>query len=90
MVLRNPQRVGVVGRQWVDAFVPMEHLRLLTGADLDHARIGQADLRGAVLRNADLTKARLISAFVGCNLQGADLTGALFLTQAQLDAARVS
>lgn len=47
---------------------------LLVAADLSHADLRKADLTGADLRDADLT--------------GADLRGCLFLTQAQLDAAR--
>ncbi|MFE6891067.1 pentapeptide repeat-containing protein [Streptomyces sp. NPDC057694] len=69
------------------------------GADLVGARLGKADLRGANLRGtlliaADLTGADLRSAdLIGADLRdarigGADLRGALFLTQAQLNAAR--
>ncbi|WP_420036277.1 pentapeptide repeat-containing protein [Streptomyces sp. cg28] len=69
------------------------------GADLMGARLRKADLRGANLRGAllvaaDLTGADLRAAdLIGADLrdariEGADLRGALFLTQAQLNAAR--
>ncbi|RAJ89372.1 MULTISPECIES: pentapeptide repeat-containing protein [unclassified Streptomyces] len=69
------------------------------GADLMGARLSKADLRGANLRGAllvaaDLTGADLRAAdLIGADLrdariEGADLRGALFLTQAQLNAAR--
>lgn len=69
------------------------------GADLMGARLAGADLRGANLRGAyliaadlgraDLRTADLIGAdFRDTNLRGADLRDALFLTQAQLNAAR--
>ncbi|MBC2868407.1 pentapeptide repeat-containing protein [Streptomyces mexicanus] len=69
------------------------------GADLIGARLKGADLRGASLRGAyliaaDLTGADLRGAdLIGAdlrdaNLADADLTGALFLTQPQLNAAR--
>ncbi|MGW1721311.1 pentapeptide repeat-containing protein [Streptomyces sp. NPDC002306] len=71
------------------------------GADLMGARLKGADLRGASLRGAcliaaDLTGADLRGAdLIGADLRDtdlsdADLTGALFLTQPQLDAARGS
>ncbi len=47
---------------------------MLIGADLHSARLRRADLTGADLRDADLS--------------GADLAESLFVTQAQLDAAR--
>lgn len=56
----------------------------LRGADLRGAYLIGADLRGADLRLADLLGADLR----GAELAGADLTAALFLTRAQLDAAR--
>jgi uncharacterized protein YjbI with pentapeptide repeats len=56
----------------------------LRGAMLRGASLIAADLRGANLRLADLTGADLRDA----NLSGADLRGALFLVQAQVDAAR--
>lgn len=56
----------------------------LTGANLRGARLIGADLAGADLRLADVTGAD----FRGANLCGAGLSAALFLTQAQLDAAR--
>ncbi|MFJ4779484.1 pentapeptide repeat-containing protein [Streptomyces sp. NPDC088762] len=69
------------------------------GADLIAARLTGADLRGANLRGAcliaaDLTGADLRTAdLIGAdlrdtNLRGADLRHALFLTQAQLNAAQ--
>ncbi len=59
--------------------------RDLRGADLRGALLVAADLRGADLRLADVTGADLRD----CRLHGADLRGALFLTQAQVDAALV-
>jgi hypothetical protein len=56
----------------------------LTGADLRGALLIGADLRGARLAGADLIRADLRAA----DLRGADLAGALFLTRAQLAAAR--
>ncbi|MFM9370991.1 pentapeptide repeat-containing protein [Streptomyces sp. Da 82-17] len=69
------------------------------GADLMGARLRRADLRGANLRGAlliaadlagaDLRTADLIGADLrDADLTGADLRGALFLTQAQVNAAR--
>ncbi len=69
------------------------------GADLIGARLAAADLRGANLRGARLVGADLSRADLGwadltgadlrgARLHGADLAEALFLTQAQLDAAR--
>ncbi|MET8678228.1 pentapeptide repeat-containing protein [Streptomyces sp. NPDC004647] len=69
------------------------------GADLIGAKLKGADLRGANLRgayliaadlgNADLRAADLIGAdFRDTDLSGADLTGTLFLTQPQLNAAK--
>ncbi|MFG3248631.1 pentapeptide repeat-containing protein [Streptomyces sp. NPDC048187] len=56
----------------------------LAGADLRGAYLIAADLTGADLRGADLIGADLRDA----DLSDADLTGALFLTQPQVDAAR--
>ncbi|MEU9641208.1 pentapeptide repeat-containing protein [Streptomyces sp. NPDC048188] len=56
----------------------------LAGADLRGAYLIAADLTGADLRGADLIGADLRDA----ELSDADLTGALFLTQPQVDAAR--
>jgi hypothetical protein len=56
----------------------------LRGADLRGAYLIAADLCGADLREADLLGADLRDA----DLRGADLEGSLFLTQAQLNAAR--
>ncbi|SDY88570.1 Uncharacterized protein YjbI, contains pentapeptide repeats [Micromonospora pattaloongensis] len=69
------------------------------GADLIGARFAGATLRGANLRgayligadlrNADLRGADLIGADLrGADLRGADLTDSIFLTQAQVTAAR--
>jgi uncharacterized protein YjbI with pentapeptide repeats len=66
----------------------------LIGRRLRGARLAGADLAGAVLIGADLTRADLRLADLagadlrGAELAGADLTTSLFLTQAQLDAAR--
>ncbi|PWK16578.1 pentapeptide repeat-containing protein [Tumebacillus permanentifrigoris] len=71
----------------------------LRGADLMGAKLRGADLRGANLRGAYLIAADLRGAdlraadFIGADfrdadLRGADLTDSLFLTQAQLNAAR--
>jgi uncharacterized protein YjbI with pentapeptide repeats len=75
------------------------HRRNHRGADLMGARLVGADLRGASLRGAllvaaDLRKADLRTAdLIGADLRdadlrGADLTGSIFLTRAQLNAAR--
>ncbi|WP_267715887.1 pentapeptide repeat-containing protein [Streptomyces sp. CoH17] len=56
----------------------------LAGADLRGAYLIAADLTGADLRGADLIGADLRDA----DLSDADLTGALFLTQLQVNAAR--
>ncbi|HKS98892.1 MAG TPA: pentapeptide repeat-containing protein [Rugosimonospora sp.] len=66
----------------------------LSGADLRGTDLRGASMRGAYLIGADLTGADLDLADVtgadlrGARLGGADLRGSLFLTQAQLDAAR--
>ncbi|WDZ82795.1 pentapeptide repeat-containing protein [Micromonospora cathayae] len=66
----------------------------LVGADLRRVDLRAANLRGAYLigadlRGADLHLADLTGADLrGADLRGADLTGSLFLTRAQLDAAR--
>ncbi len=66
----------------------------LIGADLHNADLVCADLRGALLIGADLRGANLRLAdvigadFRGADLGGANLTGCLFLTQNQVDAAR--
>ena len=66
----------------------------LTGQDLTGADLRRASLRGACLIGADLTRADLRQADLagadvrGAQLAGADLSTSLFLTQAQLDAAR--
>lgn len=61
----------------------------LRGADLLKANLRGAYLIGADLRQADLRQADLIGADLrDADLRGADLRGALFLTQAQVNAAR--
>jgi uncharacterized protein YjbI with pentapeptide repeats len=66
----------------------------LAGQDLRGSGLRAASLRGALLigadlRGADLSRADLTGADLrGAGLAGADLAAALFLTQAQLDAAR--
>lgn len=66
----------------------------LVGAKLARAHLRGANLRGAVLLGADLRGADLAWADVtgadlrGAELHGADLADTVFLTQAQLDAAR--
>jgi hypothetical protein len=71
----------------------------LTGSDLVGKDLAEADLRGASLRGAHLIGASLCRTNLrladltgadlrGADLSGADLTDALFLLQAQLDAAR--
>ncbi|MFF8618440.1 pentapeptide repeat-containing protein [Streptomyces sp. NPDC015350] len=83
----------------VRATAPRGKKRHRRGADLIGARLRGADLRGADLRGAyliaadltgaDLRLADLIGAdFRDADLSGADLTGSLFLTQSQLNAAR--
>lgn len=83
----------------VRSALPGARKRDRRGADLVGARLRGADLRGASLRGAlliaaDLTGADLRTAdltgadFRDAQLSGADLTGSLFLTQSQLNAAR--
>ncbi|MDA7026839.1 pentapeptide repeat-containing protein [Bacillus sp. CLL-7-23] len=66
----------------------------LIGANLKGYDLKGANLRGALLiaadlRNADLRKADLIGAdFRDADLRGANLTDSIFLTQAQVNAAR--
>jgi len=66
----------------------------LIGATLRRVDLSGANLRGALLIGADLRDADLRTAdLIGADLRGADLSGAdlrncLFLTQAQLNAAR--
>jgi uncharacterized protein YjbI with pentapeptide repeats len=66
----------------------------LTGSDLRGADLRGASLRGACLIRADLRGADLAAADLtgadlrGADLGGADLCGSIFLTQAQIDAAR--
>lgn len=61
----------------------------LSGADLRFANLRGAYLIAADLRGADLRAADLIGAdFRDADIRGADLTGSLFLTQTQLNAAK--
>lgn len=61
----------------------------LKGADLRRANLRGAYLIGADLRDADLRLADVIGADLrGADVRGADLTNSIFLTQAQLDAAK--
>ncbi len=66
----------------------------LIGASLRAADLTGANLRGALLIGADLTAADLTLADVtgadvrDTDFSGANLAGSLFLTQAQLDAAK--
>lgn len=61
----------------------------LKGADLRYANLRGAYLIAADLRGADLRAADLIGAdFRDTDLRGADLTDSIFLTQAQLNAAK--
>lgn len=61
----------------------------LKGADLRFANLRGAYLIAADLRGADLRAADLIGAdFRDADIRGADLTGSLFLTQTQLNAAK--
>ncbi|MEO6885839.1 MAG: pentapeptide repeat-containing protein [Jatrophihabitantaceae bacterium] len=60
----------------------------MRGADLAYADLGAAVLIGADLTGADLTGADLMCAELrGTKLYGADLSHALFLTQAQVETA---
>jgi uncharacterized protein YjbI with pentapeptide repeats len=79
-------RAGVQGPDHAGADLAGARLRGadLTGASLRGATLIGADLRRAGLRMADLTGADLRDA----DLSGADLSESLFVTQAQLDAAR--
>lgn len=66
----------------------------LAGADLHYATLDRGDLRGAVLIGADLRHATLhLTDLLGADLRdtrlhGADVRHALFVTQAQLNAAQ--
>jgi uncharacterized protein YjbI with pentapeptide repeats len=79
-------RAGLCGRNLRGAY--------LAGADLARADLRGASLRGAILIGADLTRADLTLADLtgadlrDANLSGADLARSMFVTQAQLDAAR--
>ncbi|WP_438803111.1 pentapeptide repeat-containing protein [Frankia tisae] len=74
----NPRNLGI---DLVGARLAGVDLR---GAQLTGRLLIEADLRGADLRGADLRGADLR----GAEVSGADLRGALFVVQAQLDAAR--
>ncbi|MFJ4713965.1 pentapeptide repeat-containing protein [Streptomyces sp. NPDC088785] len=82
------ERAAVPGRKKNHRGADLMGARLrgtdLRGANLRGALLVAADLTGADLRTADLIGADLRDARIG----GADLRGALFLTQAQLNAAR--
>jgi uncharacterized protein YjbI with pentapeptide repeats len=90
-VLRRASELARAGTRRCDADFSGADL---TGKDLRNADLNGASLRGAYLTGADLRGADLAAADVtGADLRGADLSGAalaqtLFLTQAQLDAAR--
>ncbi|MFF7468333.1 pentapeptide repeat-containing protein [Streptomyces sp. NPDC008092] len=90
LLLRTSElvRAGVRGRKKDRRGADLMGARLrgadLRGASLRGAYLIAADLTGADLRDADLIGADLRDA----DLRDADLTGALFLTQPQLDAAR--
>jgi uncharacterized protein YjbI with pentapeptide repeats len=61
----------------------------LKGADLRGANLRGALLIAADLRNADLRKSDVIGAdFRDTDISGANLTGSIFLTQAQVNAAK--
>ncbi|GIP52848.1 pentapeptide repeat-containing protein [Paenibacillus vini] len=61
----------------------------LKGADMRYANLRGAYLIAADLRGADLRAADLIGAdFRDADIRGADLTGSLFVTQVQLNAAK--
>ena len=79
-------RAGVEGADHAGADLAGARLRGadLTGASLRGTVLIGADLHAARLRRADLTGADLRDADLG----GADLAESLFVTQAQLDAAR--
>jgi uncharacterized protein YjbI with pentapeptide repeats len=82
-LMRGADR-GTPDRTGADLVGAMLRGRDLRKADLIGAWLIAADLRGADLRGADLIGADLRDA----DLRGADLRGCLFLTQAQVNAAR--
>ena len=91
ILLRRASELARAGtRRWDAEFSGAD----LVGHDLRNADLNGASLRGAHLTGADLSGADLAAADVtGADLRGADLSGAalaetIFLTQAQLDAAR--
>ncbi|MFF1836414.1 pentapeptide repeat-containing protein [Streptomyces sp. NPDC058231] len=95
----NVARLLLRTSELVRSTVPRKKKRSRRGADLIGARLHRADLQGADLRGAyliaadlsgaDLRLADVIGAdFRDADLSGAHLTGSLFLTQAQLNAAR--
>ncbi|MFG2226386.1 pentapeptide repeat-containing protein [Streptomyces sp. NPDC048644] len=81
-------RAGVPGRKKNHRGADLMGARLrgaaLRGANLRGAYLIAADLKGADLRSADLIGVD----FRDADLSGADLTGCLFLTQSQLNAAK--
>jgi uncharacterized protein YjbI with pentapeptide repeats len=81
---RSPAGVGTIDHRGADLVGAHLQRAELRGANLRGALLIGADLRDADLRLADLTGADLR----GADLRGTDLSEALFLTQAQLDAAK--
>lgn len=98
LLLRTSELVRDTARRELKS-VPKRQAKYGRGADLIGAKLKGADLRcvslrGAYLIAADLSGANLQAAdligadFRDTNLSGADLTYSLFLTQAQLNAAK--
>lgn len=81
---RAEVRRGKADRRGADLAGARLHAADLSGISLRGALLIAADLRDADLRGADLLGADLRNA----DLSGADLFGVLYLTQAQLNAAR--
>lgn len=77
-------RAGTAAVDYRGADLVGRRLRELRGASLRGALLLGADLRGADLTLADVTGAD----FRGADLRGADLSTTLFLSQAQLEAAK--
>ncbi|WP_432520580.1 pentapeptide repeat-containing protein [Kineococcus sp. SYSU DK006] len=77
------QGADLMGAQARGASFAQAHLE---GADLGVAYLQGANLEGARLQGANFTATRL----QGARLKAADMTGALTLTQGQLDTVRVS
>jgi uncharacterized protein YjbI with pentapeptide repeats len=98
LLLRTSELMRAEARRQQKDF-PQRQKTYGRGADLIGANLRGADLRGANLRrayliaadltDADLRAADLIGAdFRDADLSGADLTESIFLTQAQLNAAK--